>query len=88
VSVPNIPQALLDAFISSSLVPSCAMKVQRSTELGPLSAYTPPFECDCYFLASPSVNGSAPPECALCKTANDCTDPSRPACNLGYCEPQ
>ena len=25
VSVPNIPQALLDAFIGSSLVPSCAM---------------------------------------------------------------
>jgi hypothetical protein len=88
VSVPNIPQALLDAFISSSLVPSCAMQVQRGTELGPLSAYTPTFECDCYFLASPSVNGSAPPECAPCKTANDCTDPSRPACNLGYCEPQ
>jgi ABC-type phosphate transport system substrate-binding protein len=88
VSVPNIPQPLLAAFISSSLVPSCAMQVQRSDELGPLSAYTPPFECECYFLASGSVNGSAPPECASCNTANDCTDPTRPACNLGYCEPQ
>jgi ABC-type phosphate transport system substrate-binding protein len=88
VSVPNVPQALLDAFISSSLVPPCAMRVQRSTELGPLSGYTPPFECDCYYLGSPSVNGSAPAECTPCKTANDCADPSRPACNLGYCEAQ
>jgi hypothetical protein len=88
VSVPNIPQALLDAFISSSLVPSCAMAVQRTSELGPLSTYAPPFQCGCYFEASPSVNGSAPPGCSPCMTANDCTDPSRPACNLGYCEVQ
>jgi hypothetical protein len=26
--------------------------------------------------------------CTSCNTANDCTDPSRPACNLGYCEVQ
>jgi ABC-type phosphate transport system substrate-binding protein len=88
VSVPNIPQPLLDAFISSSLVPWCAMQVQRTDELGPLSAYAPPFACECYFLASPAVNGSAPPGCSPCKTANDCADPSRPACNLGYCEAQ
>jgi ABC-type phosphate transport system substrate-binding protein len=87
VSVPNIPQPLLDAFIGSSLVPACAMQVQRSSELGPLASYEPPFECECYFLASPSVNGSPPSQCAACKTANDCTDPARPACNLGYCEP-
>jgi hypothetical protein len=87
VSVPNIPQPLLDAFIGSSLVPSCAMAVQRSNELGPLSAYSPPFQCECYFLASPAVNGAAPQECTRCATANDCNDPSRPACNLGFCEP-
>jgi hypothetical protein len=88
VSVPNIAQGLVDAFIASSLVPSCAMTVQRSLELGNLSAYAPPFECGCYFEASPDVNGAAPPECARCNTANDCTDPKRPACNLGYCEVQ
>jgi len=88
VLVPNVPQALLDAFIASSLVPTCAMKVQRSLELGDLSPYSPPFQCGCYFEASPSVNGSAAPECSRCATANDCTDPARPACNLGYCEVQ
>jgi hypothetical protein len=88
VSVPNIPQALLDAFIASSLVPTCAMSVQRSSELGDLSTYSPPFQCGCYFEASPTVNGAAPSTCAPCKTGNDCTDPTHPACNLGYCEVQ
>jgi hypothetical protein len=88
VSVPNIPQPLVDAFIGSSLVPTCAMSVQRTSELGDLSVYSPPFQCGCYFEASPAVNGSAPAECARCNTANDCTDPQRPACNLGYCEAQ
>ena len=88
VSVPNIPQALLDAFIGSSLVPACAMSVQRSSELGDLSAYSPPFQCGCYFEASPAVNGAPPPGCNRCNTGNDCTDPTHPACNLGYCEVQ
>jgi ABC-type phosphate transport system substrate-binding protein len=86
VSVPNLAQQLLDAFIAASLVPTCAMLVERSAELGPLSTYTPPFGCSCYFQAS--LNGSPPSTCAPCKTANDCTDPSHPACNLGYCEVQ
>ncbi len=88
VSVPNLPKALLDAFIGASLVPSCAMRVQRTVELGPLSSYSAPFQCGCYFEASPDVNGSAPTGCTACQTANDCTDPARPACNLGYCEIQ
>jgi hypothetical protein len=84
VSVPNLAKSLLDAFIQSSLVPSCAMQVQRTSELGPLSAYSPPFQCGCYFDAS--LNGSPAPGCSACSSASDCTDPSRPACNLGYCE--
>lgn len=86
VSVPNLPKELVDAFIGSSLVPDCAMTVQRSVELGPLSAYAPPFGCGCYFDAS--VDGAAPAGCAKCATAGDCTDPARPACNLGFCEVQ
>ena len=31
------------------------MSVQRTTELGPLSSYTPPYQCYCHFEASPSV---------------------------------
>ena len=77
-----------DAFIGASLVPDCAMTVQRSAELGPLSAYAPPFQCGCYFEASPNVSGTAPEGCTACTTSADCTDPARPACNLGYCEVQ
>ena len=87
VSVPNIQKSLVDAFIASSLVPGCAMSVQRTSELGPLSTYAPPFGCGCYFEASPEVNGAAPAGCAACATAADCPA-SRPACNLGYCEVQ
>jgi ABC-type phosphate transport system substrate-binding protein len=86
VSVPNLPKPLLDAFIGASLVPTCAMKVQRSSELGPVSQYAAPFQCGCYFEAS--VDGETPAGCTACMTANDCTDPTRPACNLGYCEVQ
>jgi ABC-type phosphate transport system substrate-binding protein len=88
VSVPNLAQSLVDAFIGASLVPSCAMSVQRQSELGAISAYSPPFQCGCYFEASPDVNGTASPGCTPCTTAAECTNPARPACNLGYCEVQ
>jgi hypothetical protein len=84
VSVPNLAKQLLDAFIASSLVPDCAMRVQRRAELGPMTAYAPPFTCGCYFEAA--VSGAPADGCSRCATANDCADPTRPACNLGYCE--
>ncbi len=86
VSVPNLPITLVNAFIGSSLVPSCAMGVQRSTELGALSSYAAPFQCSCYF--EWKVNGVASPGCTACTGGTECTDPKRPACNLGYCEVQ
>ncbi len=86
VSLPNLPKPLLDAFIASSLVPTCAMSVQRTSELGPLAPYSPPFRCGCYFEANPAINDGTPQGCTRCVAANDCTDPKRPACNLGYCE--
>jgi hypothetical protein len=86
VGVPNLSRQLLDAFVGSSLVPECAMRVRRTVELGPLSAYVPTFGCSCYFEAS--VGAATPAGCARCRTAGDCADPRRPACNLGYCEVQ
>ena len=38
--------------------------------------------------AQGNPNGAAPPGCTTCATANDCNDPARPACNLGFCEVQ
>ncbi len=87
VSVPNLPPTLLDAFIGASLVPSCAMSVQRTSELGALSTYVPPVQCYCHFEAT--VDGVVPPGCTPCPAGPvQCTNPARPACNLGYCEAQ
>jgi hypothetical protein len=84
VVVPNLAQELVDAFIASSLVPDCAMMVKRTTELGPLTAYAPPFQCTCHF--EKMASGSASSGCTPCTTSDECNDPTHPSCNLGYCE--
>jgi hypothetical protein len=86
VVVPNPVQELVDAFIASSLIPDCAMAVKRTSELGPLTAYAPPFQCTCHF--EKVASGMASNGCKPCTTSDDCNDPSRPSCNLGFCEVQ
>lgn len=85
-TVPRVDQTVLDAFIGASLVPSCAMTVQRSTELGALSTYSAPFQCDCYFVMKQG-DGTLPSECSGCDATHPCPA-NRPACNLGFCEIQ
>ena len=63
-------------------------EVQRSAELGPLSPYSPPFQCGCYFEASPAVNGAAPGGMHALRHGQRLHRPGAPACNLGYCEVQ
>ena len=80
VSLFNEPnQALVDATILGGDVPVCAMHVTRTTEMGPLQAYAPSFQCNCYY--DKSVNGST--SCTPCQGPSDC--PTQ-ACNLGFCE--
>jgi hypothetical protein len=80
VSLFNEPnQALVDATILGGDVPVCAMHVTRTTEMGPLEAYVPDFQCNCYY--DKSVNGST--TCTPCNGPAAC--PSQ-ACNLGFCE--
>jgi hypothetical protein len=86
VATGDVPNKLLDAYIGASLVPACAMSVQRTSELGPLVAYAPRGQCGCYFEAK--ATGKAPPDCARCGASEDCTDPARPFCSHGYCEAQ
>lgn len=73
--------SFLKFVISDHLVPVCAMKVTRSTEMGPLSAFTPSPGCGCYFDALTTGNTA----CPTCTTSNDCLT-TAPHCNLGYCE--
>jgi len=55
--------------------------VQRSEEMGPMTAYSTESRCDCYF--DLVANGKT--SCTACKIAADCPS-SAPACSYGYCE--
>ena len=61
---PNIPQAL--ARRVHRLEPRAHVRhagAAKRASSGPSRSYAPPFECGCYFEASPSVNGAAPSTC-------------------------
>ncbi len=68
--------------IDTNTVPQCAMNVQRKAELGPITAYNPTGQCDCFF---ESKRGTLPASCKVCTMNADCTA-AAPACNHGYCE--
>jgi hypothetical protein len=79
-NVSRLEQGLVDKIIGASLVPQCAMKVVRQSEIGD---YTPQtgYECGCYF----DLKTKRSTDCTACETADDC--PGQSACNYGYCEP-
>jgi ABC-type phosphate transport system substrate-binding protein len=85
----HLDESLLDAIIARHIVPECAMAVQRSTEVGPLSSYQSPSPCGCYFEAratgSPMQTGRS--SCAVCATTADCKKGVE-TCSYGYCEAQ
>lgn len=66
-----------------AIIPSCAMTVARTSELGPLQSKVPTRSCGCYFDAL--ANGST--DCTACTGPADCPG-ATPACNYGYCEVQ
>jgi hypothetical protein len=65
------------------VVPDCAMRVSRSSEVGPLSSYMPAHSCECKFVTA--ATGTAPDSCQSCATPSDCPS-AAPACNYGFCE--
>jgi hypothetical protein len=77
----RLEQPLIDAVIKKHLVPRCAMKVKRTTEMGPLSPYTTDSRCGCYF--DSIANGAT--SCKACQGPGDCPTDA-PACNYGFCE--
>ncbi len=80
-AAPKLSNELVTAIISKHLVPKCAMHVDRTTEMGPLKAYTTESRCDCFF--QKVVNGST--TCQTCASSAECPT-SAPACSYGYCE--
>ncbi|MGD0673869.1 MAG: hypothetical protein ABSC94_00530 [Polyangiaceae bacterium] len=78
----NMPNTdLLNATINGAAVPTCAMHVQRTEEMGPLTTYNTKYPCNCFY--DLTVNGGTT-QCATCKLPADCQ--SSQVCNYGYCE--
>jgi ABC-type phosphate transport system substrate-binding protein len=65
------------------VVPQCAMRVKRTSELGPLASFAPNGSCGCYY--EKATNGATP--CTPCLSPHDCPA-GAPVCNYGYCETQ
>jgi len=65
------------------VVPQCAMRVKRGSELGGLASYAPPGSCGCYY--DKVANGST--SCLPCWGPRDCPA-AAPVCSYGYCETQ
>ncbi len=82
-AVPRPSTDLLNAIIDTGNVPSCAMRVWRDAEMGPLRHFEAPFQCHCFY--EKKLNGGN--DCKACTGPADCGG-DRPACNLGYCEVQ
>ena len=83
-TLTKLDKPLLDAIIKIGLIPTCAMKVQRKVEMGPISAFSPDYQCGCYYEATVE-GGAASPSCKPCAGPSECPA-DKPACNLGYCE--
>lgn len=75
---------LIQIAAGGSLVPSCAMRVQRTSEGSGLLPFIPARSCACYFDEHTSEGST----CARCKEDSDCVSPDAPRCNFGFCEPQ
>ncbi len=81
-STEEIPgnQSFLDLQIANGNVPTCAMKVTRTGDMGPLSSFQPDKACGCYF--DNKTTGST--SCKACTANTDCSTGS--ACHYGFCE--
>jgi hypothetical protein len=84
---------VIAAEAQNGLIPQCAMRVTRTTEMGPLSPATNSAPCTCYFELSASIltgHQMASP-CQKCAKTADCTMVTGSSCQVyggqGYCEP-
>jgi hypothetical protein len=75
----------IDAIIGAHVVPACAMKVTRSTEMGDLSPWTPPAGtgCSCYY--DEQIKGKGMSGCTACPMGNECAASGK-SCSNGFCE--
>ncbi|MCK6586875.1 MAG: hypothetical protein L6Q76_04745, partial [Polyangiaceae bacterium] len=67
---------------TGSLIPRCAMNVDRTTELGDLKPYKTDYPCGCFF--DKVVTGEAK-GCKPCASDAEC-DPASEVCSFDFCE--
>lgn len=65
-------------------IPTCAMKVKRSSDGGLLSPYTPPETCSCAFEAA--ITKTTPAGCTACTGTGTSTCTGGLSCHHGFCE--
>jgi ABC-type phosphate transport system substrate-binding protein len=63
------------------VVPPCAMKVQRKSEMGAITPFSPQRGCGCAY----DHAGTGVTTCTPCTTSAQCTGTNQ-SCNFGYCE--
>lgn len=73
---------MLEAAVSASVIPPCAMKVQRADEYSEPVSYEPEQACHCFFEVNAGVANHG---CVSCESDADCGGDT-PSCNFGYCE--
>jgi hypothetical protein len=64
------------------VIPTCAMRVQRTSEMGPLASFMPVRSSACYY----DLTAAGETICAPCSDDGDCPS-TTPRCSFGYCEP-
>jgi ABC-type phosphate transport system substrate-binding protein len=80
---PPVGVDMIQLAAQQHVIPTCAMRVKRVREVGPLASVAPVGSCGCYY--EKLANGAT--TCAACSSAADCPS-TAPACNFGYCETQ
>jgi ABC-type phosphate transport system substrate-binding protein len=79
---PPLGVDLIRAEVALHIVPPCAMKVQRKSEMGPMTPYKPALSCGCKW----DKEATGTTTCTPCATNAQCGGTE--SCNFGYCEKQ
>jgi hypothetical protein len=72
---------LIEVASVNNLVPTCAMKVKRASEMGTMAPFAPQNPCNCTF--EKIATGST--SCQSCTAPTDCPS-TAPVCSFSYCE--
>lgn len=79
---PPLGVELIRTAVRQHVIPPCAMKVQRTSEMGAITPFKPPRGCGCAF----DREAVGTTSCKACTANAQCS--SGESCNFGFCEAQ